>query len=291
MQYNEPVGISILTNGTRLPQLQECIRSFLASCYYRPLKICILDNGSSDGTDEFCKHLSDLKTYGVTFRYIRFDQDQGCAVGTNQAIQMVNDCQYALHLESDFVHLPEEVSGRDKMWLHRALNFMETGECDYLYLRRMRNEVEMRMHWWSQWMPQITEERDGEYLKCPGFWWSNNPSLRRVKALYASKTLPLNEFIDGPKGTPGWSKPELTTPKPPNAWIHKWGVFIHDPGVIEIEMMKQQHGTFSCGKKLGTSWCKYGFFINPGFDNTWCNHCRGDKNFRDMAEHDRRVRG
>ena len=289
MSYNEPVGVSILTNGARRLRLQSCISSFLASCYYRPLVIAILDNGSVDGTFAYLQTLPDTKPYGVEFRIKQLTADMGCAYGTNLSHQMVNDCKYALHLESDFFHLPPEISGIDRMWLHRALEFMETGECDYLYLRRMRSENEMAMHWWSQWMPKITEER-GEYLNCPDFWWSNNPSLRRVQALYDSKTLPLDENKDGKKGEPGWSMPELKAPKPPHPWIHKWGVFIHEPGMIELAGLKSNRfGNVQCGELLGTSFCKYGFYIDQ-VNRHFCNVCNMEKGFRDMKEHDERWR-
>lgn len=282
----QAIGISILTNADRLGSLQECLHSFFSYCHYRPLIIGIFDNGSTDATAEFIK--SYVAPYGVTLRSKRSDVDLGCAKGTNKAMELVDDCKYAIHLESDFIHLPSKVSGVDTLWLHKAVSLLESGDCDYLYLRRMRGPHEMVMHWWSQWMPLVTEEH-GEYLKCPRFWWSNNPTLRRTQALLDCGTLPLSEHTDGAKGTPGWSMPELQAARPTKAWIHKWGMFVHDPPVGEIVSYGNcMHGT-SCGKMLGTTGCKYGFFIKD-IDNPWCSVCAKAESFQDMQEHEKRWR-
>lgn len=280
--YREPVGVSILTNSNRCAYLRACIDAFLVNCYYRPLVFGIQDNGSTDDTYAFLASLP--KAYGVTWRVERSAVDLGCAAGTNLATEMIRDCEFALHLESDFIHITEAESGVGRMWLHEAVEFMASGECDYLYLRRMRNEQEMLLHWWSQWMPQITREKDA-YLQCPGFWWSNNPALRRVQALYDSKTLPLDVAKDGGKGQPGWSQPELRAPRPTKPWIHKWGMFKHESLTVEFPER------IGCGKfgPFGTSTCKYGFY-KTGKDR-FCETCHPAKGFHDMREHEKRFRG
>jgi len=277
------IGIGILTNGARLNYLKECLSSFLNNCYYRPLVIGIYDNGSQDDTDEWIKGLSILNTpYGIELRHVRSDSDEGCAEGTNATAQLIGDCEYAIHLESDFRHLTPQESGFDKMWLHRCIDWMDKGKCDYLYLRRMMNPEEMMAHWWSQWMGKITEY-DGEYMNCPEFWWSNNPHIRRTKALLDSKTLPLDVSKDGVKGTDGWSQPELQAPSPPNTWIHKWGMFVH-------ERSQSFDGDYGCGySQMGCSSCKYGFYIKEG--EHFCNTCDRSKDWTDMASHERRLRG
>jgi glycosyltransferase involved in cell wall biosynthesis len=241
--------------------------------------IGIVDNGSTDETREWMSQL--LPVYGVEWRTRSFDKDEGCAKGTNFSISMVDDCEFQLHLESDFELLSREESGVDSMWLHRAVDLLDSGDCDYLYLRRMRDESEARMHWWSQWMPKVDMER-GEFLRCPTFWWSNNPTLFRVSALRRDKVLPLDESKDGPKGTAGWSQPELQTARPPNAWLHRWGVFVHEmqPGETFETGGCGHHGPF------GQSGCKYGFWKVP-YD-AWCSYCDQNKDFRDMVAHDLR---
>jgi hypothetical protein len=276
-----PVGVSILTNGARCEFLRNCIDSFLANCYYRPLVIGILDNGSTDDTSDFISRLP--KVYGVTWRPDRNPTDLGCAVGTNMATAMVKDCEFALHLESDFIHMTEDESGVGRLWMQDAIRFMQTGVCDYLYLRRMCNEHDMRMHWWAQWMPKVIHEV-GPYLSCPEFWWSNNPALRRVQALYDCKTLPLDESKDGKKGQSGWSQPELRAPRPTKPWIYHWGMFKHEGVTVEFP---EQVG---CGKfgPFGTSTCKYGFY-KLGWDS-FCDECHHSKSFGDMLEHEKRYR-
>jgi hypothetical protein len=206
----------------------------------------------------------------------------GCAYGTNASIEMVNDCEFQIHIESDFIHQPEHMTGADKFWLHRAVEYMQKSKCDYLYLRRMENEHDIFMHWWSQWMPLL--EGDGEFMRCNGFWWSNNPTLFRTKALVDAGTLPLNISIDGQKGEPGWSQPELQAKKPPNAHIHRWGMFMH-------EMMEPMYNSpMGCGRfpRVGTSSCKYGFY-KDGKDR-FCQSCDLAKGYSEMPEHEQRFR-
>lgn len=262
------IGISILTNGSRRQYLERCIDSLLEHCYYRPLVIGIYSNGSTDDTAEWLQGLPDI--YGVEWRLGLSDNDLGCAVGTNESMTLVEDCDLQLHLESDFEHLSTEESGIDKMWMHRAVKQMEGGDCDYLYLRRMRDHRECAMHWWDQWMPKITEER-GEYLSCPNFWWSNNPVLFRTSELEKAGVLPLDGKKDGKKGTPGWSQPELQASRPPNTWIHRWGVFVHERQEGESFV---NHG---CDED-----CKYGFWMAHG--SPWCVQCDLSKDFKDMIK-------
>jgi glycosyltransferase involved in cell wall biosynthesis len=272
------VGISILTNGSRRAYLERCIKSLLENCYYRPLVIGIFNNGSTDDTAEWLRH-NLPEAHGITWRVYNSDKDRGCAWGTNNSIKMVDDCELQIHLESDFEHLPLSATGVDKMWLHRAVKHMD--KCDYLYLRRMRDEKEAAMHWWDQWMPQITEQ-DGEMLKCQGFWWSNNPSLFRLEALKDAGILPLQENLDGNKGTPAWSQPELQAGRPPNAYIHRWGMFVHE--VEEGEDFSHQ-GCGSFSKHNHT--CKYGFWKHN--NDRWCSMCDQSKDYKDMVEHRKRV--
>ena len=223
------IGVSILTNGCRSQFLSVCVQQLLANCFTRPLVIGIFDNGSKDDTPDVCRQFLASNYYGIKFRYQRSDKDLGCAYGTNRSIEMVRDCELQLHLESDFIHIPSEVSGIGKLWMRDAAEFMQKGECNYIYLRRMRSENEMAMHWFHQWRDKIIEIQ-GPFQHCKDFWWSNNPSIFRTKALYDCKTLPLDEKLDGPKGTDGWSKPELSTPRPTKAWLWGYGegMFVHE---------------------------------------------------------------
>jgi len=156
----------------------------------------------------------------------------------------------------------------------------------------MVDEREMLAHFWSQWMPKVTDV-EGDYMRCPDFWFSQNPHLRRNDALYASKTLPVKEFYDEQgnpadfKGTPAWNKSEMAAPKPPNAWLHRWGLFVHERKEADAALPKQM----GCGKfdRCGVSTCKYGFFVR-NTDGPWCSSCDTDKDFRDMLEHETRLR-
>jgi GT2 family glycosyltransferase len=229
MDY-EPIGISILTNGNRLAMLQNCLKTLLSLCFFRPLVVGIFNNGSTDDTgkwlDEWIKSPSNPWKYGITFRVEHSEKDLGCAGGTNRSIEMVHGCDLQLHMESDFRH----IAGFEKLWLRKAVeDLFETGKSDYLYLRGFRGDSEKEFHWFPQWKKQIVEVQ-GPYQRCEGFWYSNNPSLFRLSALLKSGTLPLRVDIDGAKGTENWSKPEMLTPRPTKTWMWGFGegMFVHD---------------------------------------------------------------
>lgn len=227
--YDRAVGVSILTNGGRSEYLDRCVKSVLENCFTRPLVIGIFDNGSHDDTPFICRKFCEFNYYGIKWRVKRSDMDLGCARGTNESIKLVEDMEYVLHLESDFRHLSESESGIDKLWMKQAVELLETGLADYIYLRRMRSNQEMAMHWFQKWKEKIIEVR-GPFQYCENFWWSNNPSLFRVKAMYDCYTLPLNEKLDGPKNSSNWSRPELEAPRPTKAWLWGFGegMFVHD---------------------------------------------------------------
>lgn len=266
------LAVTFLTNGNRRKSLEECVSSFLEGCSHRPLDVYIFDNGSTDDTRDYLSSLSDGDGVSWTVEYS--ETDLGCAVGSNRVAQMARKHKYVLHLESDFFHLPESESGFGREWLSDAIEFMDEGRCDYLYLRRIINEREMFMHWWSQWMVKV--DTFGKYMHCPDFWWSNNPHLRRNDAVYEAGVLPLDESKDGPKGTDAWSRPELDAGSPGLAWICKWGIFIHE---------KKSMGQSLCSKGLAS--CKYGFVVEDG---RFCKVCDIDKGVGDMKNHEERYK-
>jgi len=270
------VGLSILTNGKRLDNLQTCVSSFLTNCYFRPLVVAVFDNGSKDDTFSWLQERKANPGYAIGWRIERSERDVGCAAGVNRVSRMVDDCDYVVHVESDFRHLPFSITGVDGYWLHRALDFMQDEDCDYLYLRRMMTERDIAQHWWAQWFARVTRI-EGDYIDCPSFWWSNNPHLRLNRAIWDAGCLPLDESIDGPKGSVGWSKPELSAPKPSRPWIHKWGLFVHEaPSDEELLSVK------GCPLPGG---CKYGFFLPGPAGNMFCQCCNLDDDFTDMQEH------
>lgn len=277
---NEAIGISILTNGARLKELQRCLESFIAGTDCAGLSFAIFDNGSTDDTWEWLQHFD--FPHGVVSKFERSLSDLGCAAGTNAVAAMVRNFKYVLHLECDFLLLPEKVTGEDKDWLKRAVSHLEATGSDYLYLRRMASPDEARNHWWSQWMPKVIQGT-GAYMPVPDFWWSNNPHLRLNEAIYVAGCLPLDESKDGPKGTPGWSKPELEAKRPQKASIHRWGMFVHET-LPEGATGPQE----ACNGSPGSvPWCKYGFFLDG--THNWCGACDPQKNLEDLPDHERRF--
>ena len=284
--YSSTIGVSILTNGNRLEHLKRCLGSLFAFCYTRPLKIGIFNNGSTDGTKEWLDSLEKEGPcrYGINLKVGHSDKDLGCAYGTNAACELVRETEFAIHIESDFECLNPEESGEDRLWLRRAVEYMQEVNGNYLYLRRMTGEIEMINHWWAQWPLKCEKIPNHNYLRCENFWWSNNPALRRNKALYDNGTLPLNVSLDGQKGTPGWSQPELSTKAPGNAYIHQWGLFVHDRKIQNCDFSQTK-----CVSMRGER-CKYGFFKNGQVGDRFCHHCRVDEGFEAMQAHENRFK-
>jgi len=284
------IAISTLTNADRLPYLQLCIESFLDNCRYRPIVWAIYDNGSTDDTWQWLQSLKNTKD--VQWRIDRSEEDLGVGPGINRANRLIEDFEYSMFLESDWIHMPQYESGVSKNWLKESLEFMKQQNCDYLYLRRFRNENEMMYHWWSQWMPRCSNLIDNKYMQCKSFWYSNNPHLRNYRALKANKTLPLPEYFDESgnplekKGNEQWSQAEMNTPKPSNPYIYKWGMFAHER-VINGAEYPNECGCGSYGG-YGTSGCKYGFYKQK--KSLWCRLCDAGTGFDDMPHHENRYR-
>jgi hypothetical protein len=278
-----PVGISILTNGRRLGEMQKCVSSLLSSTSRRPLILAVFDNGSTDDTWKWLggmSHHADSfdELEQVEWRVRRSDEDLGVSVGTNKAMAMVADCEWAIHIESDFELLPPEISGHGMDWLDRAIEWMELNGRDYLYLRRIIDEKETAAHWWWRWPGRIADS-DEPFQRMPGFWWSNNPHLRRNRALYSAGVIPVPERPKENKDKDYWSKSEEETKAPPNAAITRFGLFVHDPGSRDPSIKT------GCGRfdKHGAITCKYGFFQDP--ESKWCRACDPLAPWTCIAEH------
>lgn len=280
------VGVSILTNADRREALERCLKSLLENCYYRPLIIGIFDNGSTDDTGQWLSSKSMPDAYGVDYRFKRSEDDLGVGRGTNNAIYLVNDCKYALHLESDWEHLTEEESGVGKMWLAEAVEWMERSDCDYLYLRRFVNGDEAVTHWWSQWF-NVVSTSTGPYDRLRDFWWSNNPHLRNNVVLQHSGVLPLPAVDNDRKGEAAWCMSEFRAKHPSNPWFYRYGMFVH-----ERQKFGDLSGLTGCStvQTYGYSGCKYGWFVD-GEANKWCKTCDHNKSSDDLLEHELRVNG
>lgn len=286
---SQPVGIAVLTNGDRRQYLEQNIRAFLDNCSYRPLIFGIHDNGSVDSTPEYLKH-GLPKEHGVEFRCLRSDKDLGCGPGVNRANDLVKELEFTFFLESDWTCLHQSESGYDKQWMHECLDFLQTGRADYIYLRRFRNDNEARYHHWNHVL-RNTMHTEGRFLYTERFMYSNNPHIRRTKALYENQSLPLKEMFDAQgnalekKGNAEWGAAEHQAKHPKNFWIHMWGMFIHESTPTpSIEMLKP----VGCNKygPHGCSTCKYGFLeLKPG----WCEVCDFSKDFHDLLAHDTRF--
>lgn len=80
LEYNEDAKITIMINTyNRLKELKECLNSIFMQTYSN-YEIIIMDDNSSDGTEEYCKQL--LKDERI--KYFRNNENKGQAYGKKE---------------------------------------------------------------------------------------------------------------------------------------------------------------------------------------------------------------
>lgn len=286
------IAIAMLTSGNDREFLQRTITSFLENCSYRPLHFAIFDNASTDDTWQYLQSLqsSELVSYDIK----RSEINTGCGIGVNTANDMVKDYEYVLFLENDWTHLSDKESGASKEWLHECIDILDKNQTDYIFLRRFRNDWETRFHGWTNIFKNCGPVVSN-FVQYANFPYSNNPHIRRNKSLYDSQVLPLKEFRDtngNPtehKGNKDWGRAEIETRTIARAMLYKFGMFGH-----ESRKSPENLHIVGCKKyeQCGASTCKYGFLwfreecVEHG---SFCDVCNHNKDFHDLAEHDKRF--
>ena len=99
------VGIVVVTYN-RLSLLKECLIALLNQ-EYNDFKIFIIDNASSDGTEEYCRGLSNQFIF-----YKRLDTNIGGAGGFNAGIKeaISAECDYIWIMDDDCIVQPQSLS-------------------------------------------------------------------------------------------------------------------------------------------------------------------------------------
>jgi len=100
--YNKTIGIYMPTHN-RVELLKKAVNSVLAQTYQN-FKLIIVDDASSDGTQEYLQSLSDSR-----ISYIRNDISQGACAARNKAITRL-DTELVTGLDDDDSFLPHRLS-------------------------------------------------------------------------------------------------------------------------------------------------------------------------------------
>ena len=97
--------VSVLIPAWNLwPMTRECLESLAAHSPTDALEVCVVDNGSTDATTTDLVPLG-TALFGDRFRLIRFPENRGFAVASNEAARQVSG-EYVLFLNNDTVALP-----------------------------------------------------------------------------------------------------------------------------------------------------------------------------------------
>ena len=83
----------------QLEYTKECIRSILDRSTYPNYEIIVVDNGSTDGTEEFCQALMSSTS---NFTYYRYDENQGFSKACNQGAK-ISSGEYLVFLNNDTI--------------------------------------------------------------------------------------------------------------------------------------------------------------------------------------------
>ena len=257
----------------------------------------IFHNGSSDSSViQTIKQLTEKWT-NVRFSVFCENKNYGVGGGINKLNEWLKLSKYSLFLEGDWLTLPQEFTNQDKDWLIRSLNLMEKENIEQIQLRKYLDDVENRQFGLGYWTNYKNVEKiENSYVYLKEREYTNNPHIRKNQSYFDKGIFPLQEFYDE-KGNPTelknhihWGHAEIKAEplgkQLKSVWL-KGGMMMHcDHGdrtdyYINLEEVKKN--IKGCDYDDGSLvHCKYGFIFPK---EEFCKHCRKDKDFRDLEEH------
>lgn len=98
---------AIITTHNRLELLKRAIESVMTQSYPN-IELIIVDDHSTDGTDEYCKQLS-ISTHNITYINIPREQSKGGNYARNLGIKNSHGV-YIAFLDDDDIWLPEKIN-------------------------------------------------------------------------------------------------------------------------------------------------------------------------------------
>lgn len=220
-------------------------------------------------------------------------KNNGVGYGINQLNKHLQNYKYSLFLEGDWITLPQEFTNQDKNWLVRSLDLMEKENLDQIQLRKYLNDVDDRQFGLGYWTNERNVEKvENSYVFLKEREYTNNPHIRRNQAYYDLGIFPLQEFFDEDgnptelKTSTHWGQAEVKAEglgkQLKSAWL-KGGMMIHCDHFNFPSLEEAKNHMNGCDYDDGSLiHCKYGFMFPR---EEFCVHCRKDKDFRDLEEH------
>lgn len=117
---------AIITTHNRLELLKQAVES-VKNQSYPNIELIIVDDHSTDGTDEYCKQLS-ISTHNITYIYIPREQSKGGNYARNLGIKNSHGV-YIAFLDDDDIWLPEKIN--------LQVQLITDKNCDLVYGNRI----------------------------------------------------------------------------------------------------------------------------------------------------------
>jgi hypothetical protein len=222
------------------------------------------------------------------------NKNLGVGVGINKLNEWLKTSEYSLFLEGDWLTMPQEFTNQDKDWLIRSLDLMKKENIDQIQLRKYLNDVDDRQFGFGYWTNERNVEKvENGYVYLKEREYTNNPHIRNNQRYFDLDIFPLQEFYDENgeptelKTSSQWGQAEVKAEglgkQLKSVWL-KGGIMVHcDHWRFDNNWEEAKKSLTGCDYDNGSLiHCKYGFtFSRPEF----CAHCRKDKDFRDLEEH------
>lgn len=232
-----------------------------------------------------------------SFFFIVSNQNMGVGFGLNRLNDVCKEYEYTFLLEDDWVCLPYYMSGHSENWFWNSIKLLDDNKnIDQIQFRRYLDDLDDRQYGYSYWLkPENVLKQlfnGDEFLLLNKREYTNNPSLRRMKALYDKKIFPLYEAVkDGIpleiKGNDEWGIAEIKAMENNIlncAWLYL-GNFVHyQHWYYKDNFKKWKDGKFGCCVYEMSGWntCKYGYLF-PG--HYFCGVCEKDKEITHLEQH------
>ena len=199
--------------------LFKTIRSFVDNTVIDyPLTWYILLQGYSPQAYKTVKKFTDKLMHfnsNLTFNLTYVAVNKGLSAGVNYLAQLSQHFTYVIHLEDDWICLPEEFTGIPKEWLKQLISFMDTNpQMSSIFLRKYSTPQEKYHYCWTRpaqyvchrfvnfnYSHQMRTKPKVKYQQLtlqeiPNFCFTLNPVLRRNQDYYRAEVFPLDQFDD-----------------------------------------------------------------------------------------------
>jgi GT2 family glycosyltransferase len=160
------------------------------------------------------------------FKLLVSKKNLGLSRGNNILAHRVRNYRYVLHLEDDWLCLPQSVTGVPKSWLITCLDFIDQHpEVSTLFLRKYLDDADKKRYSWTRhcyyyghqyhdnfnyaqkmvstkdraifYHSSLVESQEKlKFQEIPKFLFTFNPCIRRNSDYYRVGVFPLDEFQD-----------------------------------------------------------------------------------------------